>query len=198
MHTLRSEHVASAVRLVAEVRSLVARPDDAAMHLVNGLCGLVNGSSAGLCLRGARPGTAGARAMMLTCGGAASPVKITQLTAIYAQPELVLPHTDRLLADRRPLATGATSKFPRVNLKGVQAELYEAFLQLGGRGDRLLSKSHLANDSSRVGWLCIEREQGDRLFDPADVLVVDLINQHISPWFWPALRRAAMLDQAFG
>lgn len=120
------------------------------------------------------------------------------LAPLFAHSQLVLPHSERLLAIDAPVATLATSTQPPTELPKVQADLYADFLQIGGQGDRLLSKSVHLGEHGRVGWLCLERDRGDPDFSVDEVQLVDLVMQQISPWFWPAMRRPLLLAQSFG
>ncbi len=198
MPTLRHDDVSQAIRLIAEVRSLIPSPAAAATHLTQELRWLTRSMGAGLGSRRTRSGVGGIRAVSLVRDGGASTREMRDLMALCSQPQLVLPHSARLLEINAPVATLATSAQPPTELPKVQADLYADFRQIGGQGDRLLSKSAHLGEHGRVGWLCLERDRGDPDFTVDEVLLVDLVMQHISPWFWPAMRRPLMLAQSFG
>lgn len=198
MPALRHDDIAQAIRLIAEVRAMIATPCEAARHLSNRLCALTHSMHGCLGERRSTGGMGSAQFVPLASCGIDQALTLARVAPLMAHPLIVFPNTDLVLADPAPVVTASASSHPPCVLSGVQAELHHEFsLALGG-GDRLISKSIHLGKPSQVGWMWFARGHGDGPFAPREVLLVDLIAQQISTWFWPAMRRPLMLAQSFG
>lgn len=183
MATLNTQEVCEAVRLVAEVRTLLGFPELAASHLVDRLRAMTGSMLAGIGQRRASQGPGDIASKALALSGDASMVSLEHAQQLPSHPKMELPNSDAVL-ERTGRVCAASVELPQRRLCGVAARLYDDYQSLLGMYDGLMCKCVLPSARAVGVWVWLSRGPEHGRFAPHDSALVEFVMRGVSTPFW--------------